>query len=388
MKRRKATRQQLKQHNAQLILRAIYEEDGISRAALAQETGLAKPTVSDIVSTLMDDGYVVEGERGSSTTSGGKRPRLLQFVAAARQIIAVSVSTERIIGCLAHLDGTLIAQHHVDLDPSLDAFDDVPVLTKLQYAINALMTQCDAPLLCLSVGVPGIVDEDRGLVVSSPMLNWHQLALGEHLQTLYNVPVYIANNTELAARARMAYATDDDTLNVVMVLVNHTIEIGAAFNGDLYHHGGEIAQLPLADTHKTVASLGWQAIEQRAQALVQAMPDSMVSTMLHDHTLTYLDIRHAANHDDAVACLLLDEIASALAHIYAWIIGLMRPDEIALAGSLTDLGSALTTQTRQHLRHLTSEALLQQTTLTLAQQPHLSMVGAVAYALHEELGIL
>ena len=46
----KATRKHVKRHNRQLVMRAIYEAKADNRAALAQETGLTKPTVSNIVS--------------------------------------------------------------------------------------------------------------------------------------------------------------------------------------------------------------------------------------------------------------------------------------------------------------------------------------------------
>ena len=50
---RKATRQQIKNHNKRLILRTIYEHGEISR------TDIARPTVSNIVSELMSESPVV-----------------------------------------------------------------------------------------------------------------------------------------------------------------------------------------------------------------------------------------------------------------------------------------------------------------------------------------
>jgi DNA-binding IclR family transcriptional regulator len=68
---KKATHEQLKRHNRQLLLRTVYWEGISNRAALAQATGLAKPTVSDLISELIEDGLLVEGGHGESTDSGG-----------------------------------------------------------------------------------------------------------------------------------------------------------------------------------------------------------------------------------------------------------------------------------------------------------------------------
>ena len=80
MKPKKATREQLKRHNRQLLLRAVYYDLADNRAALAQMTGLAKPTVSDLIAELMEEGLLEEGGLGESTDIGGKRPTLIKFV--------------------------------------------------------------------------------------------------------------------------------------------------------------------------------------------------------------------------------------------------------------------------------------------------------------------
>lgn len=381
MKQRgKATREQLKRHNRRLILRAIYEELADNRAALALETGLAKPTVSDIVSELIERGFIEEGGHGSSTTSGGKRPRLLRFVPTARQVIGVTIDTSEIVGCLANCDGRIVAQHHIQIEEARDS----TLLTLLEYAINALIAQMDAPLLCVSVGVPGIVNNVRGVVKSSPLLGWHNLALTEHLSARYNAPAYVSNNTELAARAQIAYNTGKEPQNLVTVLVNHAVEVGIAFDGGMHHHGSEINTLCLATAaSRRVEFLSWSHVEAR----LREVRTQHKSSLLAEHP-TYLHIRHAVHEQDRAALILQNEIAVVLAEIYAWIIGLIRPDEIALAGSISDLGEPLINLIRQQIMELLPDDAVEPVTLSLARGKNLSILGAVANALQKELGIL
>jgi len=75
---KKATVQQLKEHNQQLVLKTIHTGQADSRAAIADETGLTRPTVSQIVGELLEAELVQEEGLGESR--GAKPPTLLSFV--------------------------------------------------------------------------------------------------------------------------------------------------------------------------------------------------------------------------------------------------------------------------------------------------------------------
>src|SRR5688500_4445210 len=74
----KATRQQIKNHNTRLVLKTIYGANSrISRADIARATSLTRPTVSSIVSKLIDLKLVTETGYGPSV--GGKPPLMLEI---------------------------------------------------------------------------------------------------------------------------------------------------------------------------------------------------------------------------------------------------------------------------------------------------------------------
>jgi hypothetical protein len=73
---RKATREGLKSHNRRLVLRSVFSGEASNRAALATHTGLAKPTISDIVGWKKVDTVKVPKAGASArvcSTSGQKR---------------------------------------------------------------------------------------------------------------------------------------------------------------------------------------------------------------------------------------------------------------------------------------------------------------------------
>ena len=96
MSPRKATHQQTKKHNRDLVLQTIFENKTISRAEIARLTKLTRATVSDMVSSLLDEGLVKEIGYGESI--GGKAPILLSLIADSRYLIGLNLAQDKFIG--------------------------------------------------------------------------------------------------------------------------------------------------------------------------------------------------------------------------------------------------------------------------------------------------
>jgi hypothetical protein len=102
---KKATQQQTKEHNRNLVFKTVLEQESISRADIARGTHLTRTTVSDIVAELIDEGLVHEVGIGSST--GGKSPILLSVVEDARTLIGLDLAQNRFSGAIVNLCGGL-----------------------------------------------------------------------------------------------------------------------------------------------------------------------------------------------------------------------------------------------------------------------------------------
>lgn len=383
MKRRKATHGQLRRENRQLLLRAVYSGLANSRADLAQETGLAKPTVSDLISHLIKEGYLIETGFGQSTDEGGKRPRLLEFVPDARHVIGISVDSSRIQGVVANLEGRVLVQHYHEWDGTTQGQAIHDLLTEV---INGLLAQLDAPLLCLGIGVPGLVDSRTGIVRYAPHLGWQNVALADILSKRYHVPAYVANNTELAAMAEFAFGHINGANSLVTVLVDDSVGVGSVLDGAIYHSGGEIGQLFLiSGSGQTLEShLGWSSVKQRLEMLQH----KYTLTDLPGDTLTYLHVRRAISEGDVAALALQDELAGYLAQIFAWVIALLRPDHISLCGPIADLGDPLLTCAIEHTGQLLVPDLMRTISFSLNNTSSLVAIGAVAQTLQRELGLV
>jgi N-acetylglucosamine repressor len=396
----KANRTTVKRHNRQLLLRSVYSGAADNRAALAQETGLAKPSVSDIVGELIAEGLLEETGRGESTDSGGKRPTLLRFVPNARQVIGVSVNGHGVFGVLSNLAGQVAAEHTIEYPEP-----NVHVVPLIEGVIDGLIAQSDSPLLCIGIGVPCAIDPHTGMLTHAVHREERNRWLLDHLAERYRLPVYMGNNSELAALAQYAFgqyafghsheigSEDKSLMTLVTLLLNSGVEVGVT-HGTAHHHGGSIGSLVAGGLiDKTEAKrldslLGWQNIRRSAEEIRRKHRDSNLPA----DGLTYMHIRYAAHNGDPAALELLDLLSAQLATIAAWIVGLLNPDHISLAGDIVGLGERFLDQVVGKTAELIEPDLVEHITFSLAYSANLganlSAIGAVAQAIQHELDII
>lgn len=370
----------VREHNRKLVLRAIYTQSANNRAALAEQTGLAKPTISALVAELMDEGLVIEEGLGESTESGGKRPRLLRFTPQARQLIGISLHHHYVMGVLANLDGRVVVEHRAELPSTQQA----EVFTVLVEVINGLVAQLSAPLLCLSVGIPAVVDDVEGVVRHAPRFGWHDVPLAALLFEHYHTGVYLSNSPELAARAQAALNQLDDAASLATVLVTNSVGFGIVSRQPAGATGNDIGHLRLHDSGATVEQLlGWHSVAARARALASAYGSAWLSA----EDLTYLHLRCAAAQKDTAALALLDELSAHVAQVFAWVITLLRPQHLSLAGAMANLGEPFLQAVIEKTRCLVLPDLVAETTFSVNDSETLVALGAVVKAAERELGI-
>lgn len=229
----KATHQQTKQHNRDLVLRTIFANESISRAEVARVTRLTRTTVSDVVNGLLSEGLVEEVGRGESL--GGKSPILLGIVADSRYLIGLNLAQDKFIGAIVNLRGEIkeMVEAPVHDDNGENALDLV------YQIIDQLMKKKIKPIVGIGVGTPGLVNTREGVVVNAVNLEWQDLPLSQLLEKKYKLPVLVLNDSQAAAIGEYVYggehAPDE---NLVVVNVIHGIGAGILINGRLFQGDG------------------------------------------------------------------------------------------------------------------------------------------------------
>src|SRR5687767_1896488 len=163
----KATHQQTRTFNQQLVLRAIYDRNETSRAELARLTGLTRTSVSDLVGELLRDGLVEEVGTGPST--GGKAPILVRVGPDARHLIGVDLTEPAFSAALVNLRGKIVRSIRLPLE-GRDGEEAVQLmLTLIDSLANSNGT---SPLLGIGIGAPGVIDSRTGTIRWAVNLDW------------------------------------------------------------------------------------------------------------------------------------------------------------------------------------------------------------------------
>ncbi len=393
---KKATRQHTKHHNARLVLKTIYEAGDVSRADLARLTGLTRATVSNIVAGYLAKGIVAETGFGPSL--GGKPPILLTMVAEARQLICLDLGNEQFAGALVNLGGHFEQQ----ISLPVNGRTAQAALDLVYELVTQLLSHVTAPVLGLALGSPGLIDADAGLVKQSVNLDWHDLPLRQLLADRFQCPVYIANDSHLAALAEYSYG-HDDTRNLVLIKMGQGIGSGIVLNGRIFYGegfgAGEIGHVSVVDNGElcscgnvgcleTVASV--RAMLRQAETAAAANPDSLLARLRpSDRAITWEVLRQACQQGDTTAQQIVTRAGTFLGLAVANLVGILNVNRIVIAGDVAQTGDLFinavqSSMSRRVLPKLAAETAVQYATT----ESNLVLLGASALILSQGLGVI
>ncbi len=187
--------QVVKKNNKSLVLQMVMEKDPISRADIAQVTGLNKATVSSLVNELLEEELIYESGPGES--SGGRRPVLLHFNKVAGYSIGIDIGVNYILGVLTDLKGEILfEQNQTIIDTSYPVIAEL--VQKLIQTLLESMPKSRYGAVGIGIGVPGIVEKE-GTVLLAPNLGWKNISLKKQIEDEFQLPVIIENEANAGA---------------------------------------------------------------------------------------------------------------------------------------------------------------------------------------------
>lgn len=217
---KKATHQLTKAHNRNLVFQTIYDQEKISRAAIARRTGLTRTTVSELVAGLLTEGLVKEVGLGDS--QGGKSPVLLSIVPDSRCLVALDLAQSEFRGTLVNLRGKILQRAQATVQ---DRSGDQALALVFQI-LDHLVAAIDLPIVGIGVGTPGLVDTRQGVIIHAVNLDWQDVPLADLLERRYRLPVYVLNDSQAAALGEYTFGNRTSTTSS-MIVINARQGIGA-----------------------------------------------------------------------------------------------------------------------------------------------------------------
>ncbi len=224
------SQQLLKVINRMALVRHLCANPGLSRADLAVAVGLTKSTVSLLVRELILEGWLAEREV-VATGDLGRRPTPLFIDPARLLLLGAEVGIESVRVVATSLTGEVQAWTVANYGASRTA---KACIASLATALLKLRKQLGAnqQILGIGVGLPGGVNEARGVLHFAPNLGWRDIPfgalLGEKLQDtpLAGVPLFIQNEADVAALGEMEFNPAPASDPLLYVSINQGLGAG------------------------------------------------------------------------------------------------------------------------------------------------------------------
>lgn len=355
---RPARPEQQHAHNLALVSRLVASDGPVSRAMLAQRSGLTKTTVTQLTGELIDAGLV--RELGLTRTTGPGRPASQLVMNATGPVgVGLQIEADHVAGCVFDLAGRVrdrALRRADDLrgDPPAALKVAEPVLRRLLASADAQ----DTVVAGVAVGVPGRVD-GAGRVWSRE-LRWTDVELSrlltQRLETLTGgvIPVTVHNGFQLAALAEEWFGGTEPVPGSLLV-VGGELSVGAGFSatGDSAvwpeAFAGELGHLRIRRSGDRCDCGARGCLDTIAgpRALARALDGGAAASRLCGGGSR---LRALARSDRAGP--VLRRAVTALGDALAGTVAMLEPEHVILGGHFTAFGAVFAEQLSEELRNL------------------------------------
>lgn len=313
--------------NRNLILETIIKKDPISRANLAQITGLTKATVSAIVAQLIEQNLVLE--IGSDNTSLGRKPILLTFNANCAHVISIDLNTSTISVLISNLRG-----ENCSLSLHKHIIDETTILTALEEIIEAtlqLLEPTHYGVIGIGIGIHGTVYDNQ--ILFSPYAPYEDIPFKNYLEEKLHIPVFLENEANLSAIGEQTFWYN--VPNIIGISVHSGIGVGVIIQQNLYSgingNAGEFGHTIVARNGRPCPCGNRGCLEQYASE--RAILEEYCIQTHSASSITFDDFIDVYFENDKVAQELIDEFVSYMALAVNNLSATFNPDMIIINSS-------------------------------------------------------
>lgn len=341
--------------NKRDVINIIRSEGTIFRAEIARISGLSMPTIMKIVDNLIELGLIREIGKGES--SGGKPPKLLEFVPDSYYCIGIDLGSTRITGLMLDCYGniaykeTVLNQVNLSVDLMIERICDV-----VENIISHFKSDVKR-IIGIGIGMPGLIDNDTREVLFSPNIGWENVDLVAKIHERFKMPVMIENVTRSMAMGERYFGIAKETKNFICVNLGYGIGSAMMVNGELYSGttgtSGELGHVVI-NPHGPKCECGnygcieavssANAISKAAREQLKQQENSILWEMCgaDPNKIEAKTVFDAAKQGDLIACEIIDNAIEYLGLGLALMINLLDPQYIILEGGMANAGDILT----------------------------------------------
>lgn len=352
----------VRQINLSIIMQHLREHAPISRATLAEMTGLNKTTVSSLVRELIERQFV--HENGLETARPGRPAVLLELDPNAGFIISCEIGVDFVSVICTDFGRDIIWRRKLDTDPASGQQAILDCTLSLLQDAGEAGRPTHGKLLGLAVGVPGLFDQGSGTLLFAPNLGWRDVPLRAILEERFTAPIFVENEANMAALGEHYFGAAQQHDEVLY------ISVGVGLGGGILHAGrlssgatgfasefGHMTMDPDGEQCNCGNTGCWETqVSQQAlfryvrAAVAGGQPSSLFQADDDLERLTVAAVVEAAQAGDEVASQSLEKVGRFLGVGIASLVNALSPELILLGGILSLGGEFLLPVIDEELR--------------------------------------
>jgi len=244
-----ADQSSVREANLAVVMRHVAVRGRVSRARIAEETGLTRGTVSSLVGELVELGLLHETGEPSGPPRVG-RPGLAIELGDSVVGVGLEANVDYLAVSVEDLRGAVRYERRLYRENRASA--PGPVLDLLAAMALEAISSCETEGLRaagVAVAVPGIVDAASQTLRRAPNLGWSDMQVADELRRRLRleVPLHVDNESNLAAVAEhwlgVARGVDDFMFVFGEVGVGAGVFLGGELFRGAHGFGGEVGHM-------------------------------------------------------------------------------------------------------------------------------------------------
>lgn len=376
----------VKKNNQEAIVTYLMHHGATSRADLAKQLQVSKPTISTNISELIEKGIVIEEGKGDNEL--GKKSILVNFNSCYRYVLGMDISKRRFKIAL----GDLRCNIRHTLDMAYNHPDDMDcggvIETFLQeHKINK------ENIGCIGIAYPGIIRNGEFPNILSEKVNQIKLekltsATGE----IFHSKCLIKNDINLAVIGERIKANLTEVDNLLYISVDVGVGAGLIIGGKLYEGdrkgAGEIGfTVPNIHIDGHYVNIEEVASKTGIFKIIRGdfnkIKDSLLYKLCHGHVdhLSMTVFQEALEGEDPYCVALIKKVAKYLGITIANITALLDIENVVIGGDILGLHESILPD----INAVVGKLVPFHTAVSLAQIKDSSLIGAVEIAVEQTI---
>ncbi len=197
-------------------------------------------------------------------------------------------------------------------------------------------------VIAVGVGAPGVIHEQRGVVVKSPNFpDWDNLPLKQELESAVGIPVFIENDANAAALGEQWRGAAQGIKSMIYLTLGTGVGGGIVLEGKIWQGAdgmaGEVGHMTIIPDGRRCGCGNSGCLEMYASSrgIVMSYLEGLAGRSCSaPSSITSADVYQAARGGDALAIRVMEEMGRYLGIGIANLINIFNPEMVVIGGGV------------------------------------------------------